>query len=214
MKHLRLSFALGATLLLSLSSVSAQSLVQTGAFMELAPGTAVQGSMITAVRSPAGVSFSVQMPDLKPGYAYTNWLLVFDPTQCADNRCTPMVDPPVSMIFQTGQVVPEDGAGNFGAYTRANDMTNVVLGPGLTDPIGAQLFYAVRNHGPVLDGRALEQTRQLGGGCDVNTCMTQFGTILMPNADPNSAKIDATYQASKESLELTKRLATRHGLKP
>ena len=48
--------------------------------------------------------------------------------------------------------------------------TPLLLGTGLSDPIGAEVIVFVMTLGPVIPGRLEEQLTEVDGGCDVNDC--------------------------------------------
>ena len=140
--------------------------------------TPVEGASSQLVRTDAGVTATLQTHSLEVG-VHSLWWVVFNvPENCAApsvGRCglaDLMNDSAVpSLVWGAGHVVGENGVGNFAAHLRVSEPRGqVVLGPGLLDPWGAEIHVVARSHGPAIPGRVQEQMSTFGGGCDVNTC--------------------------------------------
>ncbi len=146
--------------------------------------TPVEGASSQLVRTDAGVTATLQTHSLEPS-VYSFWWVVFNaPENCAAGTvgicglADLMNDLAVpSLLWGAGHVVGEDGVGNFAAHLRVREPRGqVVFGPGLRDPWGADIHVVARSHGPAIPGRVQEQMSTFGGGCDVNTCANvQFG---------------------------------------
>ena len=91
---------------------------------------------------------------------------------------TPEVN--VSVVFATGHVVGEDGAGNFGAGLREGKTSGALFGPGLADAQGAEIHLIVRTHGEPIPGMVNKQISTVDGGCGINTCVDQQFAVFVP----------------------------------
>ena len=90
---------------------------------------------------------------LVPGTAVTAWFGVFNnPQFCATTPCTPAdeANPLVqaSVINAGGRIIGADGTANFGGFRAVGDTTGTFSGPGLLNPLTAQIDVAIRSHGP------------------------------------------------------------------
>ena len=142
--------------------------------------TQLEGASSQLLRTDEGVTATFQTHSLEPGAVHTLWWVVFNvPENCeagtALSRCglgDLMNDSAVpSLLWGAGQVVGEDGVGDFGAHLRvSNPPGEVRLGPGLLDALGATIHIVLRSHGPAIPGSIPEQMRTFVGGCDVNDC--------------------------------------------
>jgi hypothetical protein len=147
-------------------------------------GTAWEGQSIpgaTASYRAYGDGFSATLDTsgLQPGHAVTMWVVVFNnPELCTNGvgglRCGEgdLIifdgDPAIegTVMDGGGHIVGPDGKGNFGTYKAPGDNSGVVVaGPGLTNPLGADVHLVVRDHGPVQEGLFAEQVSTFGGGC-------------------------------------------------
>ena len=111
------------------------------------------------VRSRDGIAMNVDTTDLPVG-GYSIWGVIFNnPSACSDGECglddavPPGVNPEAeaTLIWITGGFVGPDRMGHFSASLRLGvDAAPgpVLRGPGLTDPLGAEIHLVVRYHGP------------------------------------------------------------------
>ena len=125
-------------------------------------------------RNDGGANVRVQTTDLTEGHAYTLWWVVFNnPEYCVDgcngddfeaNGGDPRVE--ASQLYASGNVVTGIGSVGFGAHLAVGDTSGAEFGPGLLDPMGAEIHVVVRTHGAVLPGEVAAQTLTLSGGCN------------------------------------------------
>ena len=136
------------------------------------------------------VSF-IHSSHLKPNSTYTIWMMVFkNPQNCSQGVCdendifdgsgnllvnadgtfgTQGVD--VSVLWVDGKVSSKEGAANFFFEVHSENAPGEVLfGPGLTDPFGAEIQLVIRDHGPEIPGLLQEQLNSYAGGCNINNC--------------------------------------------
>ena len=131
------------------------------------------------VRTVDGLSMNIDTTDLPVG-AYTAWWIIFNnPGGCtpscsmgADTGKGGMPNPAEgSIMWATGGIVGPDRMGHFSASLRVgleNAPGQVARGPGLLDPMGADVMLALRYHGPTLwsDAEALlGQISTSSGSC-------------------------------------------------
>lgn len=122
------------------------------------------------------LSYKIRTTGLPPG-AYTNWWVIFNnPSGCTGGVCdeddfaNPAADPTV--FWATGGVVKKDGKGKFKAEIEVGELPpgpdQVVLGQGLTNPLGAEVHLIIKYHGPASDdpNELYLQTHTLTGLCE------------------------------------------------
>lgn len=138
------------------------------------------GASSSLVTYQEGASAVVATSGLEPGHAVTLWWVVFNhPELCTNGalglRCGEGDlllfggDAGIegTVLYGAGHIVGPDGAGHFGVYLASGDTTRVLgEGPGLSDPLGADIHLVVRTHGPVQPGLFAEALSTFGGGCD------------------------------------------------
>lgn len=152
----------------------------------------VEGAWSTLTRYDNGVSMTVHTSGLTPGHVVTVWWAVINnPAMCSDGVCGeddihlfdeegelvigengPELNLPqiqaiqASLLGATGNVIPDSGAGHFSAWLGMGDAPAIIMGPGLLDPMGAEIWLILLDHGP-LDPELLDtQIREFNGGCD------------------------------------------------
>ncbi len=123
-------------------------------------GSAVPGSSSTLVRTNSWISFTLHTNGLPAGDAVTIWFVIFNhPEFCTVGvpafglRCgagdfsNPKVQ--VSIMYAAGHVIGGDGQANYGAHLKIGEFTRqVIFGPGLINPLGADIHLIVHDHGP------------------------------------------------------------------
>ena len=148
------------------------------------PGTIWEGQSIGGASASYqayedGISAALDTSGLQPGHAVTFWVVVFNnPELCSNGdgglRCGEgdllifEGDPAIegTVVYGAGHVIGPDGKGSFGTYLATGDTSRVLLdGPGLTNPLGADVHIVVRDHGPVQEGLFADALRTFGGGC-------------------------------------------------
>ena len=139
------------------------------------------GSMLA--RKANGIYMTLNATELTPGTAVTAWVGVFNnPQFCSTTPCTPADagNPLVqaSRINAGGVVVGNDGSVNFGGFRAVGD-TRGAEGPGLLNPLTAQVDLVIRSHGPAFSFQfhpalLTQQLTMFNGGCPPNPCQ-DFG---------------------------------------
>ena len=122
-------------------------------------GSSVPGSWSTLLRTSSGVTMTLHTSGLASGDAVTIWWVVFNhPEFCSQGvfglRCgkgdlaNPSVD--ASVLYAAGHVIGGDGVANYGAHLAVGELRiQVLFGPGLTNPMGADIHLIVHDHGPM-----------------------------------------------------------------
>lgn len=143
------------------------------------------GSMLA--RKSDGVFMTINTAGLVPGTAVTTWLGVFNnPQFCATTPCTPadFANPLVEggEINAGGKIIGADGTVSFGGFRAVGDTIGVFRGPGLLNPLTAQIDIAIRSHGTALlfhPDLLAQQLSMFNGGCPPNPCQSvQVSTHL------------------------------------
>lgn len=190
MKRYLLALALGALAAAVMPSAEAAPADWRGALYAMS-GTAVdfdspiKGSTAAYGNGSHEVGFTVNAKGLKKGHGYTVWLMVFNsPENCvglgAANgyRCgqNDHFNPAAkfSLMYGTGawaKATSVSFQGTRAANTLAGRPSDVLVGPGLINPAGAEVHMRVRDHGPRQDCCASDQISTLGGGCTADSTM-------------------------------------------
>ncbi len=148
------------------------------------PGTAWAGQPVAGASSSynayeEGVSATFDTTGLVPGHLVTMWWVVFNHPELCTNpegglRCG---EPDLlimggdeaiegTVLNAGGHIVGPDGAGHFGSYLATGDTSGVMIeGPGLTNPLGADVHLVLRDHGPLQPGLFVDALSTFGGGC-------------------------------------------------
>jgi hypothetical protein len=122
----------------------------------------VPGATSTLVRTPNGISVSLETSGLPAGHAVTVWALIFNnPSACGPGGCdetrgelaTPAVQGSLQRV--TGHVV--GATSSFAGHLAIGEASQTAFGPGLLDPFGAQINLIVRDHGVAASGELLLQ---------------------------------------------------------
>jgi hypothetical protein len=142
------------------------------------------------VRNQNGISYSIQTQGLRPGHAYTVWVVVINnPAACTASPCSPqdiLVTPATSsqVIYGGGHVVGDDGRAGFGGHLSTGPLpAGWLSNRGLDDPLGADVHLVLNDHGPVLAEFMPEMIQTYRAGCT---------DASLPAIFPPSAKADGT----------------------
>jgi hypothetical protein len=124
-------------------------------------GSAVPGAWSSLVTNGAGASMTLHTTGLTPGDVVTVWWVVFNaPQNCTHGegpyRCGPGDLPPFggdgsaepSLLYATGHVIGGSGTARYGAHLAVGDTSGALFGPGLTNPLGADIHLVLHDHGP------------------------------------------------------------------
>ena len=161
MKKLPLAALAAASLVLAAASPAAAA---TTSVYLVGTGTPVAGATASLDRQAKGVDMGLRTLDLPAGHVVTVWWFVFNHPeycthgfgfgQCGPNDLAPNGgDPSVtsSMVYATATTVGGAGRAGFDAHLKTNVATRAVFGPGLVNPIGAEIHIGLRDDG--LDGQ-------------------------------------------------------------
>ncbi len=155
--------------------------------LDLGTFTPVNGAS-TLVRDWHGVRMTYHTSGLEPGGTYTAWWVVFNrPERCSDGVCDEddiFVNPEparTSVLWAAGSIAGHDGIAAFDATLDRREMTGEVLfGPGLVRPFGAEIHVVIRAHGQPVTGAVDLQLSTFGGACDINHCEDVQAAIHPP----------------------------------
>ena len=171
----------------------------------------VEGAWASLDRSENGLLMSLHTSDLSPDEVYTVWWVVFnEPENCSDGACgeddilifedgAPILDENnnfvmnedgiaasnISAFFASGSYIDDDGIGHFGGSAGLGDPPGLFFGPGLINPMTAEVHLVVRTHGPMVDDIFHGQITTFEGGCGTTDngapCADhQFAVFLPP----------------------------------
>jgi hypothetical protein len=133
-------------------------------------GDVVPGATARLQRSADGLKVNIHTSDLPAG-AYTIWWAVYNyPENCTgpcgfDDDFNPAVGS--FWVNATGKVISNGDHANFAAHLDADGPFGEIIvdGPGIVNPLGAEVQFVVRYHGPAIPGLIEEQTSTFLGGC-------------------------------------------------
>lgn len=153
----------------------------------------VDGAKAKLTRMENGVFMEVDTVGLNPGEAVTMWWVIFNaPEMCTDGECGEddvmmmdadgnIADSPdgsvpinpemwekakISVLRADGLIIPDDGTGKFRGHLPIGDTTEAMGGPGLLDPMKAEVHSVIRTHGKVPAEVQNEAVNSFAGGCD------------------------------------------------
>ncbi len=181
-----------ASLLTCMSTAWAGSMETMTTVQRFSDKAQVKGAEATIMRSNSGVRMNLTTSELPPAEAVTVWWVVFNqPENCSDGKCgeddvfnlgadeKPILNsdgsPPmnlaaidaakVSILRADGHVIDQSGDARYSAGLVKGDISEAVIGPGLTDPIFAEIHLVVRSHGPAQPGKLDDMLYTINGGC-------------------------------------------------
>ena len=152
------------------TSPAQAALVQNVSLLDLVNSGTVAGSTGTLTRTATGIASTVSTSNLSPGAAYTMWWVIFNNPEFCVGGCdeedfsNPTVN--ASVFFADGEVIGLNGLGNFSAQVGIGQLPSpnqVELGNGLLNPLTAEVWNVVRDHGPASSDPA--QLTTFNGGC-------------------------------------------------
>jgi hypothetical protein len=76
------------------------------------------------------------------------------------------VEAGVSVLYGDGRIVNPQGSAFFWGALDVGDTEGALFGPGLINPLGAEIHYVLRTHGPAKQDVLAEQLTTFMGGCD------------------------------------------------
>lgn len=152
----------------------------------------VENATAELTRMDHGVYMNVQTNDLTPGHVVTMWYVVFNnPENCSGGECgendvfnlnadgsfifnddgTPPMNMEawksieLSLLRADGLVVGSDGTAEFRGHLPVGDTSEAVAGPGLLDPMKAEVHAVLRDHMEPKSEMLSAMLNSMGGGC-------------------------------------------------
>jgi hypothetical protein len=187
-----LAAAVVATLMSCMPTAWAGSMEAMTTVHRFADKAQVKGAEATLMRSNSGVRMNLSTSELPPTEAVTVWWVVFNqPQNCSDQKCgendvfnlgadekpilksdgsAPLnmaaIDAAkISILRADGHVIDRSGDARYSAGLVKGDISEAVVGPGLLDPIFAEIHLVVRSHGPSQAGKLDDMLYSINGGC-------------------------------------------------
>jgi hypothetical protein len=152
----------------------------------------IGGASAALMRMENGVSTRLETVGLPAGDAVTMWWVVFnEPQNCSGGECGENDvfnldadekfilnndgSPPfngaahkaaqISLNYADGHVIDEGGAAIFLGQLPAGDKSRTLFGPGLVDPMKAEIHLVLRTHQKAVAGKIDEMITTINGGC-------------------------------------------------
>lgn len=135
----------------------------------------VDGAKAMLMSSEAGIAGVFATKNLKPGHIYTMWVAIMNNPQACKNKeanhCTSKEVLKKADIVKSdvtygdGVVVPADGTATFRTFVPAGKLAYSWLGKALTNPTGAEIHFALHDHGPMIAEAAHDMLTTARGGC-------------------------------------------------
>jgi hypothetical protein len=154
-------------------------------------GLVGEGGLARLYRSDDGVSFQIQARSLKPGNAYTVWVVVINnPDECTTSPCTPpdiigRADKVGTQIFyRGGGVAGASGSLGFGGSFSEGDINNGWYVGGLDDPLTAEIHFVLNDHGPVIPSLMPEMINTYRAGCTDGSLPAIFPATAFADGTP------------------------------
>lgn len=135
----------------------------------------VGGAKATLVSTEDGIAGTFETKDLQPGHVYTMWVAIMNnPAACElkdADHCTSKdvikraeaVDSDVT--YGDGIVIGSDGTATFRTFVPAGTLGYSWLGNGLTNPTGAEIHFALHDHGPMIANKVHGMMSTTREGC-------------------------------------------------
>jgi hypothetical protein len=143
------------------------------------------------VRNENGISYSIKTEGLRPGHAYTVWVVVINnPAACTASPCSPpdiILNPATrsQITYGGGHVVGENGQAGFGGHLSTGPLPAGWLpNRGLDDPLGADVHLVLNDHGPVLTEYMPEMIQTYRAGCSEDSIPAIFPATARASGTP------------------------------
>lgn len=135
----------------------------------------VEGAIAVLITSDAGIAGSFTTKGLTPGHVYTMWVAIANkPEACAMkdvDHCTSgdivgrAEDVLGDVTLGDGVIAKADGTATFRTFIPAGKIERSWVGTGLTNPTGAEIHFALHDHGPAIAGKLSEMLTTAREGC-------------------------------------------------
>ncbi len=135
----------------------------------------VEGAKAILVSTEDGIAGSFTTKNLQPGHVYTMWVAIMNKPEACEmkgvDHCTgkdviersEMVNSDVT--YGDGVVAAADGTATFRTFIPAGTLGYSWLGNGLMNPTGAEIHFALHDHGPVIPDKVQEMLSTTREGC-------------------------------------------------
>ena len=135
----------------------------------------VEGAKAILVSTEDGIAGSFTTKNLQPGHVYTMWVAIMNKPEACEmkgvDHCTgkdviersEMVNSDVT--YGDGVVEAADGTATFRTFIPAGTLGYSWLGNGLMNPTGAEIHFALHDHGPVIPDKVQEMLSTTREGC-------------------------------------------------
>ena len=156
-------------------------------------GSIVRGGISTVSTDENGAKMNLHTYGLQNGHAVTIWWVIFNhPENCEHGqllyRCgegdlfgSGEYYPQTSIVYATGRIIGPDGIGDFSASLPKYSTLGALFGPGLTNPMEADIHLIIRDHGKALPILFKKQLTTFNGGCIYDPEERTYGSNICTN---------------------------------
>jgi hypothetical protein len=135
----------------------------------------VEGAKAILVSTEDGIAGSFTTSGLQAGHVYTMWVAIMNKPEACElkdvDHCTSkdvvnrseVVNSDVT--YGDGVVAAADGTATFRTFVPAGTLEYSWLGNGLTNPTGAEIHFALHDHGPMISDKVQEMMSTTREGC-------------------------------------------------
>ena len=182
------------------NAASAADMVESTVFTHPSQGDVTEVAMATGrmMAGENGVFVNLDTVGVKPGHAHTLWFVAIgNPAACATSPCsgkdvlknTDAVAADAG--FAGGVIADEDGAARFAYFQAQGALTNGWFETGLNDIASTEIHLVVKDHGPILDGRAAEMLSTFRDGCLTDSISPAFPEVAFADGaeGPNTCAL-------------------------
>lgn len=154
----------------------------TASVQRFADGSAVTGAWSTLARNSTGATFSLHTRELVAGHTITVWWVIFNqPENCSHGmfglRCGEgdLFEPSVeaSVVYGAGHVFGGSGVAGYGGWIGVGETDGALFGPGLLEPLTADIHLVVHDHGALSPQQIAEGVHNFGP-CEPECVDVQF----------------------------------------
>ncbi len=155
----------------------------------------VENAISTLSVSETGVFASLETQGLEPGSAYKPWFItIANPSACSASPCsgkdvlTDSDEIMADVTLADGLVADEAGFGQFVTHQDYGQLKDGWFGNGFADAEASEIHLVLKEHGPLIEGRAAQMIGTFRDACTNESISKAFPAIALADGDsgPNT----------------------------